>query len=112
MSKWEKYSNQTIDVPCEIMFIDPKNRICQGVVKKLPIPGDEVVIAYKTLPVENKITPIEKKFVCYWNWKSRKFWAFNAKTPPNKKLPYYFRIEIPYNNPSEVRYFIHSEVIA
>ena len=108
---WEKYQDQNIDSKCEILFIDNKNQICQGSVAGLPIKGI-TVLAYRLLEPKTPAPVAEdKKFVCYWNWKKGKFWPFNAKTPPNTKLPYYFRIEIPYNNPNDIRYFIHSQVI-
>ena len=110
-SKWEKYNDQMIDRPCEVIFISQDDQICQGTVKTLPLPSKEVVVAYRELEVKTEPKIEEKKFVCYWNWKKGKFWPFNAKTPPNPKLPHYFRIEINYNNPKELKYFIHSEVI-
>lgn len=109
-SHWKKYNNQAVDYSCEIVFIDQNNQICQGTVKKLPVNGSETVLAFRELTV--KPPTIEKTFVAYWNWKTGKFWPFKAKTPPNPKLPYYFRIEIPFSNPNEFRYFIHSQVIA
>lgn len=110
-SKWGKYNNQTITTTCEILFISQDNQICQGTVKSLPLSSNEVVVAYRELEIKQQPKVLERKFVCYWNWKKGKFWPFNAKTPPNPKLPHYFRIEINYNNPKELKYFIHSEVI-
>lgn len=107
---WKKYDNQTLETPCEVVFIDNKNQVCQGIVEKLPA-KDIAVVAFRILLPVNKPVVEEKKFVCYWNWEKGKFWPFNAKAPPNPKLPHYFRVEIPYSNPKDIRYFIHSEVI-
>lgn len=108
-TRWNRYSSETVSNPCEIVFIDNNNQICKGTVENLPAKGVEVLAYRELIPVKQKVE--EKKFVAYWNWKKGKFWPFNAKEPPNPKLPYYFRVEIPYNNPTDVRYFMHSEVI-
>jgi hypothetical protein len=107
---WEKYQDQTIEGIFEILFIDESNRICQGSVASLPVKGI-TVLAYRSLEALKPEPTAEKKFVCYWNWKKGKFWPFNTKSPPNPKLPYYFRVEISYNDPKDIKYFIHSEVI-
>lgn len=107
---WKKYNDQQVSSPCEIVFIDSKNQICQGSVNKLPTDATTVLAFRPLVPVAKPVVK-EKKFVAYWNWKTGKFWPFKSKTIPNEKLPYYFRLEMSYTDPDDIKYFIHSQVI-
>ena len=110
-NKWYPWQNQNIiNGTVEFLFISKNNEICTLVVedyKNEKVSELGTILAVRIVEIKKiqkkQAVKQSKKYVFYWNWKTRKVWPMHLTNPPSAKLPY-LKVELYDEDPPRTVY--------